>query len=118
MKQKRKTAEEGFRMFALFAGGEAYGVTALAVEMGWSRSKAHGMLAAASSAGYLEAVETADEEGGRGERYRMAAGFREALARGIDSGNRRDLVAVAKRRCEETVRAVRAQMDSMIAEIG
>lgn len=118
MKQKRKTAEEGFRMFALFAGGEAFSVGALAEAMGWSRSKAYGMLSSASAAGYLEAVEELEEQGGKGDRYRMSAGFREALARGMDSGTRRDLVAVARRRCEETVRAVRAQMDSMIQEIG
>lgn len=115
--QKRKTAEEGFRMFALFAEGEAFSVAALAQEMGWSRSKAHGMLAAATAAGYLEAVPEVGE-GETGKRFRMAIGFREAIARGIDSGNRRDLVAIARRRCEETVRAVKAQMESMIAEIG
>lgn len=109
---ERKTALEGFKLLAIFIGGEAWRAQEVEKETGWTKSKVHGMLASACSAGYLDRVREGLEL-----RYQLSESLRASLTRGAGRATERETESVIRLRSDEAIRALRTQMEHLGNEL-
>lgn len=108
----RSTVAGGFRLMALFIGGETWMAPVVARELGWTKTKTHDMLSTAVAEGYLEKVEL-----GREVRYRLSEAFKDTLRRGLARASRQDARDLIARRTAEAQRALQVQMEHLEHEL-